>query len=356
MGSHLDRREPVVDLRSDAITKPTPEMWRAMQDADLGWASAGEDPSVRQLEEAGARLSGKEDCVFVLTGTMANLAALMSHAERGDQVLLEASSHILWCEEWSMSYIVGLFPRALAGTRGKVEPEEVVRAVRESKYRHRPRTSLLCLENTDNIFGAALTPADIDGPASAARDLGVAVHLDGSRVMNACVACGVGLADMLAPVDSAMISLNKGLSAPGGALLVGPSEFIAQSRLNIRRLGGASHHRAGIYAAAGLAALDQMPEQLREDNRRAKTLASRLELLSRLRVSAGEVETNIVVVEIDPELGAAEDFLAELAGKGVLGYALGPRSVRFVTHRHIGDGDVERAADSVARVVGRGEP
>ena len=345
----------IVDLRSDAITKPTPEMWRAMQEADLGWASAGEDASVLQLEETAARLSGKEAGLFALTGNMANLAALMSHAERGDQILLEASSHILWCEEWSMSYIVGLFPRVIEGTRGKVEPEAVVHAMRESRYRHQPRTSLLCLENTDNVFGAALTPADIREPASAARDLGAAVHLDGARVLNACVARNVTLGEMLEPVDSAMISLNKGLSAPGGALLVGSAAFIAESRMNLRRIGGGSHHQAGIYAAAALVALDSMIDQLADDNRRARTLANLLEPLQGLRVRPVEVETNVVVVELDPELGTAESFLSELVAQGVVGYVSGPQSVRFVTHREIDDSDIEQAAESVGRTIQREE-
>jgi threonine aldolase len=342
-----------IDLRTDAITEPTPAMWRAMEEAKLGWASAGEDDNVAGLEDEGARLAGKDAGLFVLTGNMANLAALMSHAGRGDQILLESTSHVLWCEEWSMTYIAGLFVRPLAGRRGRVEAEAVIQAISESQYRHRPKTALLCLENSDNVFGAALGPEHIEPPARAARELGASVHLDGARVLNACVARDVTLAAMLEHVDSAMISLNKGLSAPGGALLVGPREFIAASRLNLRRLGGASHHQAGIYAAAGLVALTTMMGQLADDNRRAHQLATLLEPLSGLHVDPSEVETNVLVVELAPEFGTSESFLAELAGSGVAGYVSGPQSMRFVTHRHIDDAAVAHAADAVRALVQR---
>jgi threonine aldolase len=342
-----------VDFRTDATTLPTAEMWDAMRGADLGWASAGEDRLTRELEDAAARLSGKQSALFVLTGHMANLTALMSHGERGSQVILEASSHILWCEEWGMSYVAGLIPRPVSGSRGKLAADAIVDAVEASLYRHRPRTSLLCLENTDNIFGAALASADIAEPAEAAHSLGLSVHVDGARIFNACVALDAALAELLEPVDSATIGINKGLSAPGGALLVGSSEFIERCRVNLRRIGGTSYHQAGIYAAAALVALDTMIPRLREDHARAQMLATLLAPLPGLGVDAAEVETNIVVVKIAPALGASDEFVAELAARGVGCYVSGPESVRFVTHRHLGDGDITRAAAVVGQFVQR---
>jgi threonine aldolase len=345
-----DDSQPI-DLRSDAITLPTDAMWDAMRSADLGWASAGEDPALQELEDEGARLTGKEAALFVLTGGMANLVALMTHTTRGDQILLESSSHILWCEEWSFAHICGLVHRAVEGIRGQIRPADVSGMALDSLYRHRPRTSLLCLENTDNTFGEAVGADYVTEVASAAHALDISVHLDGARLLNACVALDVAADEVLAGVDSSVLSLNKGLSAPTGALLVGSADFVRDARANLRRLGGASYHQAGMYAAAGLVALRDMIPQLAEDNRRAALLARLLAGIPGLAVDVGATPTNMVIVRLGPELVAAQEFIDRLALRGVRGYTSRESSVRFVTHRHIDDGDIETAAAEIASVV-----
>jgi threonine aldolase len=345
----------IVDLRSDAITTPTDAMWEAMRSAELGWASAGQDPTVRELENEAARLAGKEAALYVLTGGMANLVALMTHTERGDQILLDSWSHILWCEEWSFAYIAGLTHRALDGHRGQPTPSGVADAMAESLYRHRPNTSLLCLENTDNMYSEAATPQQVHELSDVARELGLATHLDGARVLSACVALDVGLDEMLSPVDSAMVSLNKGLSAPGGALLVGTAAFINKAKLNVRRLGGSSFHQAGIHAAAGLVALREMIPQLAEDNRRAALLARSLQEIEGITLDRGDAPTNMVIAELAADLMPAQTFVDALAEHGVLAYVSRERSVRFVTHRHIDDDEIAWAVAAVASVVGEAQ-
>jgi threonine aldolase len=345
-----DDSEPI-DLRSDAITLPTDAMWEAMRSVDLRWASVGEDPTLQELEDEGARLAGKEAALFVLTGGMANLVALMTHTTRGDQILLESSSHILWCEEWSFAHICGLVPRTVEGIRGQIRVADVSGLALDSLYRHHPRTSLLCLENTDNTFGEAVGPDYVTEIASAAHALGISVHLDGARLLNACVALGVAADQVLAGVDSAVLSLNKGLSAPGGALLVGSADFVREARVNLRRLGGASYHQAGILAAAGLVALRDMIPQLAEDNRRAALLARLLAGIPDLEVDIGPTPTNMVIARLGPELVGAQDFVDRLASRGIRGSVSRDSSVRFVTHRHLDDRDIETAATEVASVV-----
>ena len=340
-----------IDLRSDAITTPTDSMWEAMRAADLGWASAGQDTLLVELEETVAKLAGKEKALYVLTGGMANLVALMTHTRRGDQVVLDSRSHILWCEEWGLSYICGLTARSVDGVRGQISPDAVVDAINDSLYRHRPRTSLLCLENPDNTFGEAADVGYVASVSNVAHELGASVHLDGARVLNACAALDVELHDMLAPVDSAMISLNKGLSAPGGAILVGTAEFISEARMNVRRLGGSSFHQCGIHAAAALVAFREMLPQLAEDNRRAAALAEALRHVTGVTVDQGRAPTNMVIVAPDPGLMSARGFVDGLETHGVLGYISGENTVRFVTHRHIDDDDIAHAAEAAAAVA-----
>jgi threonine aldolase len=351
MADRLDHNQHEVDLRSDAITVPTDGMWEAMRSAKLGWASAGQDPTLLELEAEAARLAGKEAALYVFTGGMANLVALMTHTVRGDQIVLESSSHILWCEGWGFAQLCGLTHRAIAGSRGQMSPASISEAVTDGVYGHRPRTSLLCLENTDNTFGEAVGPRYVTEVSDLAHELGLAVHLDGARVLNACVALDVELRDMLASVDSAVISLNKGLSAPGGAILVGTAEFIRQASVNLRLVGGGSFHQAGIHAAAGLVALRELIPQLAEDNRRSALLARSLQGVDGLIVDRGAVPTNMVIVELTPELAPAQAFVDALATHGILAYVSRDTSVRFVTHRHISDEDIVRTATAVASIA-----
>jgi threonine aldolase len=330
-----------VDLRSDVVTGPTDAMWDAMRQAELGWAMMGEDPSVNELERYAAELSGKESALYIPTGTMANLVALMTHTDRGDQVILEASSHILWSEEWGFAYICGVVPRPIGGTSGYMEPDDVKAAIVEQRFSHRANTSLICLENTHNMAGGTvISPSQVSAIAGIAREHSIPVHLDGARLFNACVALHVELSEMAADVDTLTLNLNKGLSAPEGALLCGPRPFIDQSRVNLKRLGGWTLSKAGIPAAAGLVALKTMIPRLEDDHRRARLLAQGLQGLRRFTVNLGAVQTNIVMVSVDSEFMSARSLLNLLAEHNVRGYLFRPDAIRFVTHRLITDDDI----------------
>jgi threonine aldolase len=292
----------MIDLRSDICSAPTEAMWEAMRSARLGWATYGEDENVNELERRGAELLGKEAAVLVPTCSLANLAALLALTEPGQRVAVDADAHIVvnegdWLREIARLEIGG-------------------------------QAAVVCIENTHTRRGGTvLTPAETAELASRAPRS----HLDGARLANAAVALGVPLAELAAPVDTVALSLNKGLCAPFGTVLAGEAQTIAAARVQLKRLGGATVHKAGIFAAAGLLALD-MVERLAEDHRRARELA-------RL-IGAPEPETNIVLADLGA--GAVE----RLETRGVQAMEF-DGLVRFVTHRLITDDDVVRAAAAV---------
>jgi len=297
----------VIDLRSDFCAPPTEAMWEAMRAAPFGWAAAGEDPSVNELERRCAELLGKEAAVFAVTCSAANLAALLALTEPGERVAIEPDAHILVNEGGWITELAGLVP---------VDPDEPA--------------PVRCLENTrTRAGGTVLSPAETAALAAGAER----VHLDGARLANAAVALGVQLAELSAPADTVAFSLNKGLCAPVGAMVAGEAAVIARARIHLKRVGGATIHKAGMLAAAGIVALG-LVERLADDHRRARRLAELLDL--------PEPQTNIVLTDLD----AAN--LPRLASAGVLALAPDGRHVRFVTHRGIGDADVEEAASAVA--------
>lgn len=345
---HRNATDRTVDFRSDAVTTPTEAMWDAMRNADCGWAYAGEDSSVNALQSLAAALTGKDAALFVPTGTMANLLALMTHATRGDQIVAEASSHILWSEEWGYAYVCGLVPRPVEGQRGSMAPEQVREAIIEERLGHRARTGLICVENTHNMAGGTITTREqMAAIANVAHEFDVSIHVDGARILNAAVALGTDLHTLAEGADSLALSLTKGLSAPFGALLCGSLDFVDRSRSNLKRLGGWSVHKAGIYAAAGLVALRSMPPQLAEDNRRALLLSRELEALRSNLIRPWPVETNIVLVSVDRSWMSARTLAGRLADNGIKVSVRAEDAVRFVIHRHITDGDIHK----VVRVV-----
>ncbi len=332
----------MIDLRSDICAGPTDEMWNAMRAARIGWATAGEDENVTRLESRGAELLGQQAAVFVPTCTMANIAALLTLAETGDAVVLEHSAHILANEGDGITSLAGLEPVPIVGIAGRVDPAAVATAIERSA------ATLLCLENTHTRWcGTVLDPAATEALAQVAHEFGARVHLDGARLANAAVALGVPLHTLAAPVDTVVLSLNKGLCAPFGALLAGDATVIAEARVQLKRLGGGTVHNAGIAAAAGLVALDCMIDRLAEDHRRATELA-RLLAANGVRLNPERVETNIVNAVLG---GEAEAPIARLAESGVLALTLDGQRVRFVTHRLIGDDDVEQAAYAIAEAL-----
>jgi threonine aldolase len=341
-----------VDLRSDVVSQPTEAMWHAMREAPLGLASAGEDPSLRQLEGYAAELAGKEAALYMPTGTMANLVALMTHTNRGDQVIMESSSHTLWSEEWSFASICGVLARGIDGAHGYMEPETVRGVIRDKRFSHRPHTSLICLENTHNMAGGTiLTPTQIQSIKAVAEDYGIAIHLDGARIFNACVALDKPLRAFTDDVDSVVMNLNKGLSAPEGALLCGSNRFIEQVRLNLKQLGGGSLHKAGIFAAAGLVALQTMIPALADDHRRAQLLAHELSKLNGVRIDLSTVQTNIVMAAIDEAVVPAELLIQQMKEQGIRATLYKANVIRFVTHREVTDEGICRVIQVIRDIV-----
>jgi len=327
-------------------------MWEAMRGASLGWAPADEDPSVNELQVLAAGMTGKESALFTPTGTMANLVSLMTHTKPGDQIILEASSHILWSEEWGFARICGLVPRSISSETGSLPPNEVRAAIFQHRFQHQPHTALICVENTHNFSGGMITsPEEMASLAEIARENEIPIHVDGSRVLNACVALEKDLKILVADAESVVLGLSKGLSAPGGALLCGPRSFIERCRSNLRTLGGGSMHQAGVLAAAGLVALKTMVPLLAEDNRRAQTLARALEGLNPGAIGLRPVQTNIVIVSVDRSFMRARSLLSELEACHVRASLCTEEAIRFVTHRHINDEDIERVSETFGKIV-----
>ncbi len=333
----------MIDLRSDLHSLPTEAMWEAMRAAELGWATYGEDASVNRLQERVAELLGKERGLWVPTCGMANLVALLSWCERGSAVVLESQSHVLTSESMGIEHVAGLEPRSLWAPDGRMAPGEVGELVRESA------AQLLVLENTHTRAGGTVLDAALTSAlADAGRAHGAAVHLDGARLPNAAVALGVPLLDLAEPADSVALSLNKGLGAPMGTILAASSELLEVAHRHLKRLGGASIHKAGIPAAAALVALDEGWEHLADDHRRARELAAGIAQVEALRVVPEEIETNIVLVDVSGTGLQPEEFLLLLAARGVLALERDTSRIRLVTHRGIGDAELAAAVEALA--------
>ena len=340
-----------IDLRSDTVTRPTEAMYAAIASAPIGDDVMGEDPTVRRLEELAAARLGKEAGLLLPSGTMANLAALMAHTRRGDEVILEAESHIFYYEAAGMAVAGSLMPRTLRGRHGALDAGDVGGATRTEDV-HFPRTGLVCLENTHNRAGGTVVSVEqTRAVCSVAHAAGVPVHVDGARIFNAALALGVDAATLVADADSAMFSLSKGLSAPVGSMLVGSAAFIAAAR-RARKLLGGGMRQAGILAAAGIVALEQMVDRLAEDHAHARLLAQRLATVPGVRVDLETVQTNIVNLRTEPSRLEAPSFAGQLRERGVLAGARDQWTIRMVTHRHISAADIETAAETVRAVAG----
>jgi threonine aldolase len=321
-------------------------MWEAMRAAELGWATVGEDPSVRRLEEVAAGLLGHEAAVWVPTCGMANVAALFAHTERGQGVVLESAAHILTSEGMAITEVVGLEPFAVWAPDGRLDPGRVDETLSES------RAALLCLENTHTRAGGTVTSVELVRELVAvARRRGARVHLDGARLANAAAALDVRLDELAGGVDSVALSLNKGLSAPFGCVLAGSGAFVAEVRTQLHRLGGGTMHRAGIAAAAGLVALEHMRDRLVDDHRRARDLGEQLSAIAGLRLDPAVVETNIVLVDVSDAGLEPERFVADLDGRGVRALVRDGSRVRLVTHRLVEDEDIDAAVAAAREVV-----
>jgi threonine aldolase len=339
----------VIELRSDTFTLPTEAMRRAMASADVGDDVWDEDPTVHRLQQRAAEMVGKEAALFVPSGTMGNLCALISHTGPGDEVIVEIDSHIFQNEVAGAAVVGGLQLRPLDTSDGRIQPDQVRRAIREPDI-HEPHTGLLCLENTHNRKGGiCLTPGQTAAVAAVAHEAGFPVHLDGARLFNAAVALGIDVRELTRPVDSVMFCLSKGLSAPVGSLLAGSTPFIERARRARKMLGGGMR-QAGVLAAAGLVALDQMVERLADDHRNARRLAEGLQDLPGIDIDLGRVETNMVFGDCRPPLTARE-FIERCKEVGVLLDHASTYRWRMVTHRGVSAGDIDAAISAVRRAM-----
>ena len=344
----------IVELRSDTFTQPTESMRKAMAAADVGDDVWDEDPTVHRLQQRAAEMVGKEASLFVPSGTMGNLCALLSHTESGEEVLLEIDSHIFQNEVAGASVVGGLQLRPLDTVDGRMQPEQVRRAIREPDI-HEPRTGLLCIENTHNRKGGiCLNPAQTAALAEVAHAAGFPVHLDGARVFNAAVALEVNVRQLTGPVDSVMFCLSKGLSAPVGSLLAGTAPFIERAR-RMRKMLGGGMRQAGVLAAAGLISINEMVDRLAEDHRNAHRLAEGLQGLAGIDIDLALVETNMVFGDCRAPLTARE-FSRRCQEVGVLLDLASPYRWRMVTHRGVSADDVEFAIAAVRRALDANTP
>ncbi len=331
-----------IDLRSDTVTLPTDEMREAMAAAELGDDVFREDPTVNGLQERAAEMLGQEAGLLVTSGTQGNLVSLLAQSHPGDEVILEADSHVYNNEVAGLSRVAGLIPRPLPGPNGAFTGKQVEAALRPPNL-HFPRTRLLCLENTHNTAGGTvLSPQRQHEITDVARDHGLRVHLDGARIFNAAVALGVPASGLMEGVDSLTFCLSKGLSCPVGSVVVGSRPFIEEAR-RARKLLGGGMRQAGIIAAAGLVALDTMIDRLAEDHATARKLAKGVNGLSELEVDLDSVQSNIVIFEVGGAGTTSTEFAAELHQRGLGVTTKGPNSVRCVTHYGIESEDVEGA-------------
>ncbi|HZT97025.1 MAG TPA: GntG family PLP-dependent aldolase [Chloroflexota bacterium] len=340
----------MIELRSDTFTLPTQEMLAAAATAPLGDDVWGEDPTVTRLEQKSAELLGKESALFVTSGTMGNLLALLSQTRRGDEVIAGDKSHIVNAEAAGSAVVGGLQLRTLANTRdGTLNVDELQAAIRPVDV-HYPRTALICLENSHNQCGGAVFGREYLGRVRGVADhAGVAVHLDGARIFNAAVSLGLRTADLVADADSVTFCLSKGLSAPVGSVLCGRAGFIDRARKYRKMLGGGMR-QAGVIAAPGIVALDTMIGRLAEDHRHARRLGEALNRIPGITVDLETLATNIVVAELEPTGLGAADAVARLEDVGVKIAAVGERKIRLVTHRNVSSADVDGAIDAFEQV------
>ncbi|MFO8034252.1 MAG: low-specificity L-threonine aldolase [Candidatus Bipolaricaulota bacterium] len=338
----------LIDLRSDTVTRPTTAMRAAMAGAAVGDDVYGEDPTVLELEARAAALTGMEAALFVPSGTMGNQVAIACHTQPGQEIVVEATSHILNVEVGAMARFWGAMPRAIPGDRGVFTAGQVEQAIRPEAYYLAP-TGLICLESTHNAAGGRVWPAEsLREIVGLARERGIPVHLDGARIINAQVATGTPARELVAGVDSVMFCLSKGLGCPVGSLLCGSSSFIGEAR-RVRKALGGGMRQAGIVAAAGLYALDHHVQRLSDDHENACLLASGLTELP--GASVWPQETNIVVLELAGTL-AAPELCHRLGQQGILASpaAAGAdqRRIRFVTHLDVSRSDVLRTVDLIS--------
>ncbi len=340
----------IVDLRSDTVTKPTPEMRRAMAEAEVGDDVFAEDPTVARLEALAAERLGKEAGLFVTSGTQGNQVSLMAHTQRGDEIILDENSHIFNYEVAGLAILSAVQPRTLRSRHGILDPAEVRDAIRQPNI-HYPKDTLICVENTHNRGGGTVYPlATLKEIRRIATEHGLAVHLDGARLWNACVATGIPAKEVAAQADSVTFCLSKGLGAPVGSVVTGSRDFIGRARRARKMLGGGMR-QAGIIAAAGIVALETMVDRLREDHENARRLAEGLAKLPGITIDLGLVQTNIVIFDVARKDVDAPGLILRLHEHGIKAFNLTDQRIRMVTHKDVDRPGIERTLEALATIL-----
>jgi len=340
-----------IDLRSDTFTLPTPEMLDAIRSADLGDDVFQEDPTINKLEKMAAIECGKEAALFVPSGTMANLVAILTHCNRGDEIILGDQAHTFLYEAGGVSAFGGIHSRQIPNQiDGTILLDDIKTSIRKDDI-HFPPTRLICLENTHNrCSGMPLSVEYINSVAEIAKNNSLFTHVDGARIFNAVVALEVSLKDLTNNIDSLSFCLSKGLSAPVGSMLCGTNEFILRARRNRKALGGGMR-QSGILAAAGITALDTMRARLKEDHDNAKVLAQNIEGINGINLNLDRVKTNIIYFYLDHAKIESDYFLNKLQEKGIQFLELGPSYFRMVTHSGITRTDIDQVISEFETIL-----
>ena len=340
-----------VDLRSDTLTRPTPSMMKAMAEAQVGDDVFGEDPTINKLEQMAADRLGKEAALFVASGTMGNLVSLLAHCGRGDEIILGNLSHTFFFEQGGSAAVGGIHPRTVANQPdGRLALSEIEAAVRSDNI-HFPLTRLIVLENTHNLCGGH--PLDIDymqAVGDIARRHGLKIHVDGARFFNAAVALDVKVDQLAAEADSVSFCLSKGLAAPVGSVVCGSRDFVFQARRARKVLGGGMR-QAGVLAAAGIVALNEMVDRLADDHANARKLAEGLAEIPGLSIDPALIKTDIVYFEVKRDDMTVAELVKRLEDQGVRMLPVGPGRIRAVTHYHITPDDIDYALGAFLRVL-----
>ena len=340
----------MIDLRSDTVTRPSVAMRKAMFEAEVGDDVYAEDPTINKLERRAAEIFGREAGLFVPTGTMGNTIAVKLHTHHGEEVICESRAHILDYELSMTAWFSGCLVRSVYADDGILRWAQIRTAIRNFGKNNSP-TALVEIENTHNIAGGRVTPVEaVDEICREAHALGLKVHMDGARIFNAATYLNVSVIEATGAADTVMFCLSKGLGAPAGSMLVGRAADIAQARLYRKRLGGGMR-QAGILAAAGLIALEEMPARLPEDHANAQILASGLAQISGIAIDPAMVQTNIVIFDVSATGLTGKEFSARLKAGGVLLNSINDREMRALTHCDVTRADCEKALEVIHAVA-----
>ena len=341
----------MIDFRSDTITKPTEEMRKAMYEAEVGDDVYKEDVTINKLEELAAEIVGKEAALFVPSGTMGNLLGVMTHTRNGQEIILEEKSHIYNYEVTGYARLCGLGTRVIKGNKGKMGIVDIEDKIQNDNDIHHAATGLICIENTHNTAGGiVLEPNYIKEVKTLSEKYNIPIHMDGARVFNVATYLNQDVSTITKDVDSVMFCLSKGLGAPVGSILAGKEEYIERARHNRKMLGGGMR-QAGILAAAGIIAITKMTKRLQEDHDNIKLLAEGLSQINGLGINLEDVQTNILMVNINISGMDSFKICEELKKENILASPFGNKKIRFVTNYHITRKDIECTIERINKII-----